>query len=123
MPEPATLLPARRPELLIRPLGDEGRYVVKDPRSNEFFHLGEKEYFLLMRLDGEQTADEICAVFAAQFGERLSEGDVEEFIELAKGQGLLQPASGGRQPPDTARRQGADAPRSSARQSLVYWRK
>jgi hypothetical protein len=40
MPDLSTPLPARRPELLIRPLGDQGQYVVKDPRTREFFHLG-----------------------------------------------------------------------------------
>ncbi len=81
MPEPATLLPARRLELLIRPLGDQGQYVVKDPQTGEFFHLGEAEHFLLMQLDGQRTADEILAAFAEQFGEPLSEDDLDEFIE------------------------------------------
>jgi hypothetical protein len=35
----ATPLPARRPELLIRPLGDVGQYVVKAPLSGEFFQI------------------------------------------------------------------------------------
>src|SRR5262245_43803520 len=45
MPDLATPLPACRPELLIRPLGEEGGYVVKDPRTGEFFHIGEAEHF------------------------------------------------------------------------------
>jgi multidrug efflux pump subunit AcrA (membrane-fusion protein) len=112
MPELATPLPAHRPELLIRPLSDEGRYVVKDPRSGEFFQLGEAEHFLLMQFDGQRTIDEIRAAFAEQFGEPLSEDDLGEFIELARSQGLLQLAS-----------PVASAPGSPARQSLLHWRK
>ena len=94
MPELATFLPARRTELVIRPVGDEGQYVVKDPCSGEFFHLGQKEHFLLMRLDGARTADEICAAFAEQFGEPLSVDELDEFIELVRGQDLLQTEGG-----------------------------
>ena len=39
-----TQLPTRRAELLIRPLGDEGRYVVKDPSRRDYFELGEEEF-------------------------------------------------------------------------------
>jgi hypothetical protein len=61
MSELAKPLPARRPELLIRLLGEEGQYVVKEPRSDEFFQLGEAEHFLVTQLDGERTADELRA--------------------------------------------------------------
>src|SRR5262245_18915655 len=121
MPELATLSPARRTELLIKPLGDEGRYVVKDPRTDEFFQLGEKEHFLLMQLDGERTSDEICAAFIEQFGEPLSEDGLVEFIELARGQSLLQPAGGDASAPGDL---GAlPQPRPPARQSILQWRK
>src|SRR5262245_40305635 len=73
MPELAAHLPARRPELLIKPLGDEGRYVVKDPRTGAFFHLGEAEHFLLTQLDGSRRAEAVCAAYAERFGEPLSE--------------------------------------------------
>src|SRR5262249_29575970 len=104
VPTVVTSLPSRRPELLIRQLGDKGRYVVKEPRSGEFFHLGEAEHFLLMQFDGQRTVDEIGAAFAEQCGEPLSEDALDEFIELARSQGLLQPGS-------------------PARQSLLHWRK
>ena len=84
MPELGTFLPARRTELVIRPVGDEGQYVVKDPRSGEFFHLGEKEYFLLTRLDGVRTADEISLGFAEQFGESLTEDELDEFARSVR---------------------------------------
>jgi Coenzyme PQQ synthesis protein D (PqqD) len=90
MSELATLLPARRTELVIKPLGDEGRYVVKDPRTGEFFHLGEVEHFLLTQLDGQRTAETLCAAYAERFDEPLSEDDLDEFIELARSQGFLR---------------------------------
>jgi len=56
MSHPATLLPPRRPELVIGPLGERGDTVVKDPLGGGYYHLGAAEAFLL-RLDGRQTAD------------------------------------------------------------------
>src|SRR5262245_15809944 len=111
MPELAAPLPARRPDLLIRPLGDQGRYVVKDPRSGEFFHLGEAEQFLLTQLDGSRTAGAVCAAYAERFGEPLSEEDLAEFIELARSQGFLQ-AEEDLSPVATG-----------ARQGILHWRK
>src|SRR5262245_20600518 len=69
MPELAANVPARRDERLIQPLGEEGRHVVKDPRSGVFFQLGAAEHFLLLQFDGRRTAGEIRAAFAEHFGE------------------------------------------------------
>src|SRR5262245_14517188 len=82
--------PARRPELVIKPLGDGGRYVVKDPVRGAYFHLGEEERFLLLQLDGYQDAEAIAAAFATRFGQPLAEEDLDEFVTMAKAQGLLQ---------------------------------
>src|SRR5438034_8745212 len=94
MPDPAMIPPARRPELLLRPLGDGGQYVVKDPRTGDFYMLGEHEYFLLARLDGKQPVDVIRAAFAERFGELLAEEDLREFLALAEAQGFLQVVAG-----------------------------
>ena len=67
-------LPQYRPDLLIRPLGEDGRYVVKDPLTGEYFHLGAEEHFLLTQLDGRRESDEIRAAFERQFGQALSDG-------------------------------------------------
>jgi Coenzyme PQQ synthesis protein D (PqqD) len=82
-------LPARRTDLLIKPLGDDGRYVVKDPRSGEFFQIGEAEHFLLMQLDGQKDAEAICATYAERFDETLSEEELDEFVKMAQAQGFL----------------------------------
>src|SRR5262245_48688093 len=93
MPDLATILPARWPELVIRPLGERGRYVVKDPRTGAFYTFGEHEHFLLTQFDGERDAEAICQAFEERFGEPLSERDLGGFVELARGQGLLQRTS------------------------------
>src|SRR5262245_23848349 len=107
-----TPLPCRRPELLVRPLGEDGRHVVKDPRTGEYLQLGAQEHFLLHELDGRHDGATVCAAFEARFGQPLSADDLGEFVELARVQGWVQDASGV-----------ASAPRSPKRQSILYWRK
>ena len=93
-----TQSPARRADLIIRPMGEGGRYVVKLPGTHDYFHLGEEEHFLLGQLDGKQDAEDVCAAFEARFGEPLTEEDLDAFVAMAREQGLLD-ASGGRRPP------------------------
>jgi multidrug resistance efflux pump len=104
----AAPLPCHRPDLVIRPLGDGGRYVVKDPRSDEFFELGDEEHFLLAQLDGQRAAEAICDAFAEHFGTPLTEEELAEFLELARTQGFLQAP-------------GEELPKP--RQSILCWRK
>jgi multidrug efflux pump subunit AcrA (membrane-fusion protein) len=121
MPELATLLPVRRPELLIRPLGDEGQHVIKDPRSGAFFHFGKKEHFLLLQLEGKLTVGEVRVAFTERFGEPLSEDDLDAFIDLVRSQGLLQSASGAA---SASEKNPALTPSDSpARQSILHWRR
>jgi hypothetical protein len=121
MPDLVTLLPARRTGLLLRPLGDQGRYVVKDPRTGAFFHLGEEEHFLLTQLDESRTAEAVCAAYAERFGKPLSEDDLDEFVEQVRGQGLLQSVSGVASAPREL--PARTHPGSPARQSILHWRK
>jgi multidrug efflux pump subunit AcrA (membrane-fusion protein) len=114
----ATPLPARRPELVIRPLGEDGTYVVKDPGTASYYHLGAEEHFLLSQLDGDKDAAAVCAAFEQRFGRPLSEEELDEFIALAREQGFLRtPAekpSTLRSPPQRGKK---------TRQSILYWRK
>ena len=66
MPDLATALPCRRPELVARPFGESGSYLVRDRLQGESFQIGPEEHFLLARLDGTPTAKDLCAVFAAR---------------------------------------------------------
>jgi multidrug resistance efflux pump len=123
MSQVAILPPARRPELLIRPLGDHGPYVVKDPHGGGYYHLGEEEHFLLSQLDGRRDAETIRAAFAARFGQPLSDEELQEFLDMARAQGLLQPPEGER--PQAATRAPARPERGAAPFGLrlLYWRK
>src|SRR5512135_3079166 len=98
MPGQVTIPPARRPDLLLRPMGDDGRHVVKDLRTGKFFNLGPVESFLLLRLDGEQSDETICSAFEERFGETLTEEDLGDFLDLARDRRLLRPSGG----PETA---------------------
>ena len=133
MPELITTIPRRRRELLIRPLGDQGRFTVKDLHSGRFFHLGAQEQFLLECLDGEQQTAAICAAYESRFGEPLTADDLQGFLELARRQGFLesagaeQPTAGGEWADSAARPAGVEQPAPPARarprrQSIVYWR-
>ena len=101
-------LPVHRSELVVRPLGEGGQYVVKDPRSGAYYHLGEEEHFLLNGLTGRQSAAELRTAFAERFGKPLTEEDLEDFLEMATAQGfLIDEASGGRKSPGSSVRFGA----------------
>src|SRR5262245_49008498 len=83
-------LPVRRSDLVIRPIGEQGRYVVKDPGSGSYFQIGEQEHFLLLLLDGQHGADAVCRKFEAQFAESLSAEDLDGFIALARRRRLVR---------------------------------
>lgn len=84
--------PSRRPDLLMKPLGEDGQHVVKDLRTGAYFNLPPAEAFLLGQLDGQRSADEICSAFEKRFGEPLTADDLDQFLQVAAEQKLLQPA-------------------------------
>src|SRR5437773_1405183 len=90
----AWIPPERRAELLIKPIGDDGQHVVKDPRTGNYFNLADQEAFLLLQLDGKQTAGTICATFEKRFAEPIAPEDLEQFVDLAKSQGFVGSSSG-----------------------------
>jgi hypothetical protein len=91
MPDLVTPLPYRRPELISRPFGGKGSYLVRDRLQGESFQLGPEEHFLLARLDGTRTAADLCAAFAERFGAPLTPEELQEFLDLARERGFLQP--------------------------------
>jgi multidrug resistance efflux pump len=142
-----TILPARRPDLVLKPIGDDGQHVVKDPRTGSYFKLGPQESFLFQHLTGRISEEELCRRFSRRFGEPLGGQDVHEFLSLAEESGFLSarapyaPAARERlvAPPEEAPQVDApprsrpvppDEPESRdrvqiarpARQSILYWR-
>jgi hypothetical protein len=91
MPDLALPLPCRRPELVSRPFGDGGTYLVRDRLRGESFRLGPQEHFLLARLDGSRGAGDLRAAFAERFGDPLTAEDLQDFLDLAQEHGFLQP--------------------------------
>jgi hypothetical protein len=72
-------------------MGDKGSYLVRNRRVGQSFTLGAEEHFLLARLDGTRTTDELCAAFAERFGEPLTQEELQDFLELAHDFDFLQP--------------------------------
>src|SRR5262245_16766632 len=105
MPDVATPPPSRRPELVVRRLGDRGPYVVKEPLSGGYYHLGEEEHFLLEQLDGRRDSEAIRVAFAERFGQPLAEEELQQFLEVARTQGLLEDQG---PPPSESRRPGVE---------------
>src|SRR4051812_43360683 len=87
----STALPCRRPELVARTFGEKnGSYLIRDRLKGESFQLGPEEHFLLARLDGTRTAEELCAGFAERFGDPLTQEELHNFLDLARERGFLQ---------------------------------
>src|SRR5262245_14749140 len=105
----STPRPARRIELLIQPLAEPGRYVVKHPQTGDYFQIGEEEHFLLNQLDGRRNADDVCTAYAERFGRPLPAADVDEFVQLATEQQLLQATT-------------AEPPPREHSFSILHWR-
>ena len=110
-------LPTRRRDLVIRPMGDAGQYVIKDPRTGEFFQLGEQTHFLLMQLDGANDAGAVCRAFTERFEEPLSGDDLDGFLAMARGKGLLESREQGTRSIENT------SPAPGPQQSILHWRK
>jgi putative peptide zinc metalloprotease protein len=131
VPDLALPLPCRRQELVLRPLGENGLYVLKDPRTGAYYHLGDEEHFLLTHLDGEHDAEAIQSAFEERFGEPLTDEDLQELLDMAQAQGLLETPGGEGQPPQGVANPGIPGSHSPMDAAgavplglrILYWRK
>jgi ABC-type multidrug transport system ATPase subunit len=88
--------PARRPDLALGPAllrGPAPVHLVKDPRTGRRHELGPREHFVLSRLDGSATREEIGAAYAAEFGRRLGDAAWGQLLGLFWSRGLLDTGS------------------------------
>jgi multidrug resistance efflux pump len=112
---------------VIRPLGEDGPYVVKDPGSGAYYHLGDEEHFLLTQLDGQRDDEAIRAAFAARFGQVLTEAELAEFVQMARARGLLQGWKQQQEQEDRRAEKGspgeADPRTAPYGLRVLYWRK
>src|SRR5438552_11147680 len=85
-----TCPPSRIDDLTIRAVDDGSQYVIKNPRTRKYLKVGPVEAFLLERLDGQTTVDGIFRAFESKFGEPLSSDELQDFLNIARSQGLLE---------------------------------
>lgn len=103
--------PRVRPDLVAGPRLVRGAariHLLKDPRTGRRLELGPKEHFLITRLDGSRTLEEIGGEYAGAFGARLGEAQWGQLLRLLHGRGLLEgspapaaaPPAGPERPPN-----------------------
>src|SRR3954463_7027805 len=85
-----TLPPSRISDLTIRAVDDGSEYVIKNPRTRKYLKVGPVEAFLLERLDGQTSVGGILRAFESKFGESLSADELQDFLGIARTQGLLE---------------------------------
>ena len=98
-------------------------HVVKDLASERFFRFGAAEWFIIERLDGTTTSEEIGAAAKAEFGEELDPDTLAAFVESLRQRGLIEPPEDAAE--DGSRRAtaaGAGPHRRRLRGSLLYLR-
>ena len=83
------ILPKLRTDLVIRHMGDA--WVVKDPRSKEFFKLDESTGACLPMFDGRQTVQDLAQALD------INESDTRSLIDRLSGFGFFSPVSKERQ--------------------------
>src|SRR5262245_40191290 len=117
MSQLAAQLPVKRADVVSWPTGKPDEYLVRNRSTGEVFRLGAEEHFLLTRLDGRLSADEIRAAFASNFGQPLVGGEWEDFLKLASEQGVLDWKDCGANAAGRAGREPATPIQASAPQS------
>ncbi|MFI9830861.1 site-2 protease family protein [Streptomyces sp. NPDC051913] len=86
-------------------LGNGTVHLIKNTRSGQSFKVGGKEHFLISRMDGSRSLEEIGAEYAGRYGRRLSDANWQQLLRMLGTRGLLVGA------PATAPQQ-ASAPQS-----------
>ena len=78
--------------------------VVKDPRTGRFFRFGEIEGFILGRLSGNSTVEELQQAVEEQFGAELPKETLDQFIAKLGRMGLLEGGEAQPAKPSTPKR-------------------
>jgi putative peptide zinc metalloprotease protein len=55
-------------------------YIIKDPITSTYFKIGEAEFFIISKLDGNKTTGKIIGLVKDKFNEDLSEEELELFL-------------------------------------------
>jgi ABC-type multidrug transport system ATPase subunit/Zn-dependent protease len=84
--------PRLRPEITLGPgllRGPTRIHLLRDRRDGRRLEVGPKEHFLIARLDGTRSLDEIGREYAGRFGARLGEAQWGQLLRLLHGRDLL----------------------------------
>jgi putative peptide zinc metalloprotease protein len=90
--ELSTARPALRGDLVLGPAVRDGAgwtHTVKDPRSNWYFQVGPREFFIMSRLDGQRSLGEIGGEYAEHFGRRLAQPHWGQLLGMLAARHLL----------------------------------
>ncbi|MFE5136973.1 ATP-binding cassette domain-containing protein [Streptomyces fagopyri] len=83
--------------------GTDRIHLLMDPRTGRRLEVGPKEHFIIARLDGSRSLDEIGHAYAGEFGARLGDAQWGQMLRLLHGRDLLDsgpaPAAGPTAPP------------------------
>ncbi|MEU5322049.1 M50 family metallopeptidase [Streptomyces sp. NPDC021056] len=84
--------PELRPEVRVSDellLGDGTVHLIKNTESGQSFKVGTREHFLISRMDGSRSLDEIGAEYAGRYGRRLSDANWQQLLGMLGTRGLL----------------------------------
>jgi putative peptide zinc metalloprotease protein len=90
MAELTSIVPRLKSEIEIRSFNDAGDFMVKRPRRQKFLKFGEREKFLLVRLDGQRSYGAIIEAFLSEYGEEVTCRELERFFRKARKRGLVE---------------------------------
>lgn len=88
--------PRLRPEIVLGPAqrrGDRVVHHVKDPVTGCYYRIGPREHFLLSRMDGRRSTEEIAAEYAEAFGRRLGAESWAQLFRMLHSRQLLAGAT------------------------------
>jgi putative peptide zinc metalloprotease protein len=85
-------LPRLRPEVVLGPPLRSGPTVVhhvKDPATGHYYRIGPREYFIMRRMDGTHTLDDISREYADTYDRRLGQDSWGQMFTLLGSRQLL----------------------------------
>ncbi|MES5823115.1 site-2 protease family protein [Streptomyces sp. RG80] len=97
--------PELRPEVRVSDellLGDGVVHLIKNTESGQSFKVGTREHFLISRMDGSRSLEEIGAEYAGRYGRRLSDANWQQVLRMLGTRGLLAGAPAAAPAPDSA---------------------
>lgn len=72
--------------------GDKPSYFLKDLYTAQYFRIGEREHFLLSRMDGTQTLSDLGVAYAKRFGKRMGPESWAKIFGLVRERSLFDDA-------------------------------